>query len=78
MPTKRCIYCGRSKPMNKFVRDTNYPDGRRNHCKERACHHAYLEDRYGWDISQSWYLNPVDTVVWEMRVDEMLYGQRAS
>ena len=35
---KTCTKCGRTLPLDSFYRDSMYPDGRRNVCKE--CRHS--------------------------------------
>lgn len=49
LPTKICIRCHESKPLDKFVKGKRYVDGRQNECK--ACHNtasnAWANTDYG-------------------------------
>lgn len=41
--SKRCSKCGETKPLGKFYRNRNTPDGRHSWC--RSCRHPGIEER---------------------------------
>jgi hypothetical protein len=42
--SKRCTKCGETKPLSKFYRNRNTPDGMHSWC--RSCRHPGIEERY--------------------------------